>query len=147
MIERVDGPAFWKAGALGFLAFTTLDIGAKTTCPCGDFLTGERILAKRFRFVRRRSFTVGIAAELARILALWIVGATDECAIFAELQRERAGAASRAGARIAAVFARREYQWRQLFVQCVEDIGDAQFLDIIDRTGEIAPEIAQHIFP
>src|SRR5690606_16992512 len=87
MVQRIHGPAFWKAGALGFLAFTALDIGAKTTGPCGDFLTGERVLAKGFGFVCRCGFTVGIAAELARIFALWIVGAADECAVFAKLQR------------------------------------------------------------
>ena len=147
MVERVDGPAFRKAGALCFLALATLDIGAETTGPCSDFLTGEWVLAERFRFVRSSRFAVGVSAELAGILAFGIVGAADECTVFPKLQRQHSCAAGRARTRIATVFSCREHQRRQFFVQCVENIGDAQFLDVIDITREVAPEIAQNVFP
>src|SRR5690606_23270042 len=96
MIERIDGPAFREAGALGFLAFAALDIGAETACPCSDFLTGERIFAERFRFIRSRGFAIGVTAELARIFAFRIIGTADESTVFTEFQRQGARAAGRA---------------------------------------------------
>ena len=135
--------------ALGFLAFAALDIGSEAAGAQRDVLVGMRILAERLRLVRARLASVAIAVggELAGEVAVRIVGAADEGAVFAELQRQLAGAADLADARIGAVFALREDQRRQLFVQRIEHIGDAQFLGAFDLGEEILPEVAQHLLP
>ena len=95
----------------------------------------------------RLAIAVDGVAELARVAAFRIVRAADEGAVLAELQRQIAGAAFRADARVGAVLARREHQRRQFLVQRVEHVGDAQFLDVVDGAGKILPEIAQHVLP
>jgi hypothetical protein len=85
--------------------------------------------------------------ELAGEVAFRIVRAADEGAVLAELQRQVAGAADLADARIAAVLALREDQRRQRLVQRIQHVGDAQFLGVFDLGEEILPEIAQHLLP
>ena len=85
--------------------------------------------------------------ELAGVAAFRIVRAADEAAELAELERQLAGLAVRALARIGAVRARREQVRRQHLVERVDDLGDAQLLDVADRGGELAPEIAQQVAP
>ena len=36
---------------------------------------------------------------------------------------------------------------RQHLVERVEHLRDAQVLDLADRAGEVAPEVAQHVLP
>ena len=55
--------------------------------------------------------------------------------------------AVRALARIGAVLARREQVRREHLVERVDHLRDAQFLDVADRGGEVAPEVAQHLLP
>ena len=135
VVDAVDGPALGQAGALGLLAVAALDIGTEAAAAQRDLLARIGILAEHLRAVlgRRRSrHCHWRVAELARVAALRIVGAADEGAVFAEPQRQIAGAAFRADARIGAVVARREDQRRQFLVERVEHVGDAQFLDVVD---------------
>ncbi len=98
--------------------------------------------------VRRPRFAaIAVGGKLAGEVAFRIVRAADEGAVFAELQRQLAGAADLADARIAAVLALREDQRRQRLVQRVEHVGDAQFLGVLDLGEEILPEIAKHVLP
>ena len=85
--------------------------------------------------------------ELAGVAAFRIVGAADEAAELAELEREPAAFAVRALARIGAVRARREQVRRQHLVERVDHLRDAQLLDVADRGGELAPEVAQQLAP
>ncbi len=149
MIDRVERPALWQAGALGFLAFAALDIRTKPAIACGNVLVGVGVLAEQLRFVPAIAVFVGrfTSAELARELAFGIVRATDEGAVFAELQRKISGTAELTDTGIAAVFAWREDERSKLVIQRIQYIGDAQFLDTIDGSEEIRPEIAQDILP
>lgn len=140
MIERIDCPAFWQAGTLGFFAFAALDIRSKASGPCGDFFAGERVLTQRLRFISSCRIAIAFTAELTGEFAFGIIGATDKCAILTELQRELTCSASRAGAWIAAITAIREGKRSQFFVERVENIGNTEFLDVVDGAGEIAPK-------
>ncbi len=84
------------------------------------------------------SLTIG---ERARIRAFGIIGAADEGAIFAELQRQLSCAAGRAGARIRAIFLRRENMWRKELVEAVEHLSGAQILGRGERARKIRPEM------
>ena len=148
VIDAVGGPALRQARALGLLAFPALHIGAKPTVAQRDFFSRVRVLAEDFRTVLTATcLAVALLAELAGEAAFGIVRAADECAVFAELEREVACSAFRADARIGAVFPRRKRQRGQFLVQGIQHIGDAQFLDVVYRSREIAPEIAQHVLP
>src|SRR5205823_5350945 len=85
--------------------------------------------------------------ELARVATVGIVGAADEAAEFAELEREPAAAALRTLARIAAVGPRRKQMGTEHLVERVDHLRDTQLLDVADGSGEIAPEVAQEVAP
>ncbi len=112
-------PALRQRGALGILAVAALDIGPETARTQRQFLAGGRIGAEVLRLVQRSAFSFAavFGRKLAGIVAFRIVRAADEGAVFAELQRQVAGAADLADARIAAVLALREDQRRQRFVE------------------------------
>src|SRR5205807_3571251 len=85
--------------------------------------------------------------ELAGIAALGVIGAADEAAELAELERKPPAFAARAFARIAAVRARRKEVRRQHLVERIDHLGDAKLFYVADSSGELAPEIAQQITP
>ena len=85
--------------------------------------------------------------QLTGVAAFGVVRAADEGAELAELERQLAVAAVRAGARVGAVGFRREDVRREEIVEGVEDLGRAQVLGLADRGREVAPEIAQDLFP
>ena len=101
---------FGSDGALGFLAVAALDIGPEAAGTQRQFLAGRRIGAEVLRLVERSTvrFSAVFGGELAGVVAVRIVRAADEGAVFAELQRQVAGAADLADAGIAAVLALRE---------------------------------------
>src|SRR5690606_9703958 len=145
---RRSRPTLRQAGALGFLAVTTLHIGAEAAGAQGDFLLRLGIGAENLVAVLHAagvSVAFAVFTELAGKTAFGIVRAADERAISAELQRQVAGAAFRADARVRSVLARREQQRGEIFVERVDDIRDAQFLDVVDRGRKIVPEVAQNI--
>src|SRR5690606_31736883 len=113
MVDVLDLPALGQAGALGLLAFAALDVGAEAAVLEHDLLGRVGILAQRPVLVLA-AVLARLGAELARIAALRIVRAADERAVLAELQRQRAVAAARAGARVRAVLARREGDRREV---------------------------------
>ena len=92
-----------------------------------------------------------VAAEGAGEAAFGIVRAADERAELAELQRQLAGAACRALARIDRVafrvVARREEVWPQHFVDRIDHVGDAQLRRCADGGRELGPEVAEEILP
>src|SRR3989442_667977 len=61
---------------------------------------------------------------LARIATFRVIAAADEAAELAELEREPAGFAARAFARIGAVRARRKEMRRQHLIERVDHLGD-----------------------
>src|SRR5581483_10941902 len=99
-----------------------------------DFKAGVGVLAE---LAHASAVAVGADRKLPGELALRIVGAADEAAEPAELESEPAGTAVRAFARIGAVLARREQVRRQHLVERVDNLGDAQLLDVVDRADEI----------
>src|SRR4051812_28486576 len=95
--------------ALGLLALAELDVGAEAAVAHGDVEAGDRVPAENpdaglaAFAVRRLAFAISGRRELAGVLALRIVRASDEGAELAELQRELACAAIRADPGIAAI--------------------------------------------
>ena len=94
-------------------------------------------------------FTVARAGpELPRVAALGIVAAADEGAVLAG-DLERSGGRSRTlgharGSR-AIVLGREDVRPEHL-VQRFQHLADAQILDLVDRAGELPPEVAQTSF-
>src|SRR5690606_32523190 len=85
VVDGVGRPALGQAGALGVLAIATLEIGPEAAGTQGDLLAGVGILAQ---FPGTFGFTFGaLRAELARKVALGVVGAANETAAFPEPQR------------------------------------------------------------
>ena len=80
--------------------------------------------------------------------AFRIVRAADEGAEAAHLERQLAGAAVAGIAAGSPPSARgREDVRPEQIVERVEHLGDAQFLDLVDRADEAGPEILQHLLP
>ncbi len=96
---------------------------------------------------RLRRATGGGIGKLQGVAALGVVGAADEGAELAQLQRQLALAAVRAVAGIGAVGLGREDMVLQRLVQRIEHFGDAQVLDVVGLPREVDPELAQHVLP
>src|SRR5690606_34515484 len=149
-VDAVRRPSLGQARAPGLLAFAALHIGAEAAGAQRDLLAGEGVRAEHLVAVQS---CFGIAtfrsvfAKLARVAAFGIVGAADEGAVAAKLQRQPARPASRAEAGIAAILTRREKQGRKLLVERFQHVGDAQALYVVDRAGELGPEVAQNVLP
>ena len=135
---------------LASLAFAELDIGPEAAVAQSDLFARVGVLAER---AGRIGCLLGLAiavegiGQLPRIAAFGIVGAADEGAVFAELEGQRARTAFRAQPGVGAVLARRKHSGAKHLVERLEHVGDAQLLDVVDRAGEIAPEVAQHLLP
>src|SRR5690606_7556723 len=65
----------------------------------------------------------------------------------AGLEVEPAGAATRALAGVAAVFARRIDMRGKHRVERVEHLGDLEVFGVIDRADEVAPKFLEHLPP
>ncbi len=135
---------FWNASALWLLAIAELHIGPEAAVAQGDHLAGIRERAEFDRFAA--TFAV-LLSNLTREFAVRIVRATDESAKASELQVEASVAAGRALARIDAFFCDREDVRRKDRVELVDDVGDLEVLGLADGGREVAPEIAQQLFP
>src|SRR5690606_11426010 len=88
MVDRFGRPALGEAGALGLLAFATLDIGAEPARTQRDLLSRIGVLAKHLGAVLDcavLAVAVAFRAELASIAAFGVIGATDEGSILAQL--------------------------------------------------------------
>src|SRR5262249_6414546 len=85
--------------------------------------------------------------ELPGKAAFRIVRAADESAELADLQAELAVGAGWAFARVTAVCGRRKDERAENLVDRIEDLRDTQLLDVVHRIDEVAPEIAQDLFP
>ena len=116
----------------------------------GDRRAGDRVLAE-FAFLAGGFGATGLG-ELAGELALRIVGAGDEGAVFAAAQAEAAVGAAlrralRAGARVGAVFARREQVVAEEFIEGLGDLGGLLCHHLVGLGLEIAPEGFEHRLP
>src|SRR5262249_34514261 len=133
-IDVVGRHPFRDAGTLGLFALdrlAELQIGPEPAGPQRHFEAGCRILAELLHAAVGAAVAVA-RRKLAGVAAFRIVGAADEAAELAELERELAGLAIRALARIAAVLARREQMRREHLVERVNNLGNTQFLDVAD---------------
>src|SRR5690606_12761671 len=74
-----------------------------------------------------------------------IVRAADEGAKLAQFQRELAGAAGGAKARVRAIFLGREDAAGEEIVERVQNFGNAEVLDLVDIAVEILPEVAEDL--
>src|SRR5262249_22035612 len=98
-VDIVGGEAFRQAGALGLLAFgcfPELNVRPEGARPQRPFEPARRVLAELFHPAVGSAVGAVAGRELARIAALGVIGAADEAAEFAELEREPAGLATRA---------------------------------------------------
>jgi hypothetical protein len=149
-VDLLGRHALGQRGAVGLFVVRpgALHVRAEAARVQRDRLPGPGIGAE-LDALRRHAFPVAVLAiaELAREAALGIVGAADEGAEAAELQRQLAGAAGRALARRRAVLAGREDVRPEQIVERIEHGGDPQILDLVDRRDEVAPEVAQHRLP
>src|SRR5262249_10789648 len=147
-IDVVGGEALRQAGALGLLAFgrfAELDVWPEAARAQRHFQPARRVLAELFHPAVGSAVGAVAGRELARVAALGVIGAADETAEFAELEREPAGLATRAFARIGTVRARRKQMRCQHLVERVDDLGDAQLLDVAHGGGELTPKIPQQV--
>ncbi len=99
MIDAVGRPALGQAGTLCFLAVAALDVRSEAAGAQCDLLAGIGVLAEFLRAFGLAVLSI-LRAELARVVALGIVRAADEAAAFSESERQIAGAAFRADARL-----------------------------------------------
>ena len=90
---------------------------------------------------------LAVGRERTGVTAFRIIRAADEGAELAGLQIELAGAAGRALPDVAAIRARRIDVRAQHVVERIQHFGDANILDVGDRTGEAGPEFLQHLLP
>src|SRR5262245_21073658 len=146
-VDVVRVQALGDASAFRLLAvdgLAELHIGAEPAGAQRHFEAGVLIHAE---LLHAAVGAVERSGKLARIAAFGIVRAADETAEFAELERKPPGPAVRALARIGAV----RPLWKQMrgehFIERIDDLGDAQLLDVADRVGELLPEVAQQIAP
>src|SRR5258706_10460494 len=139
-------------GAFGFVpisALAQLNIGTETPAfkinrqACFG-IGSERGIASPGHGLSR---TVFAGLELTRKPAFGIVGAPDESAELANLERKLPLIAKRAKPRIAAVRLCREDMRAKEFVQRIEDLCNTQILNIIYRRDEVPPEFAQQLLP
>src|SRR6476659_8417488 len=97
-VDVVCGEAFRQRRSLRLLAvdgFAQLDIGPEAARADSDFKPARRIFAELLHAVFRGAVPVS-GRELPRVAAFGIVGAANEAAEFAELEREPTGLAVRA---------------------------------------------------
>src|SRR6185503_101704 len=102
-IDIVGCETLRDAGALRLLAvdcFAELDVGAEAARTQGHFEAGRQILAELLHAAVGRAVTV---RELAGVATLRIIGAADEAAELAELERKPAALTLRAFAGIDSV--------------------------------------------
>jgi hypothetical protein len=85
--------------------------------------------------------------ELAGVAALRIVGAADEGAELAGLQRQPAGPTGGAAARVGPVAAIGEDVRAQRLVERLQHLAHAQVADLAHRAGEVGPELPQQHLP
>ena len=156
--EQLQGPfeieiveVLGNARALGFLALAQLDIGAEPPALALDGQAGFGILAHNAIVGPVVAFAAGLG-ELARELAVGVIGAGDERAVAAAAQRQPAALAAlalaqRAMARVLAVGAFGEQVVGQEFV---EHLGHFRRLLVHHLFGlglEVAPEGLEQLLP
>ena len=140
-------PGLGQAGALGLVAFAQLHIGAKPAALQIDDQPSLGIgpqLAIAIGGVGLVALGLGDGPGEA---AFGIVGAADEGAELAGLQRQPTGAAGRTGSGIGAVALVGEDVRTQGVVQGVQHVGDAQLGDFADGGVEVLPELPQQHLP
>ncbi len=137
-----------QRAALRLLALAELHVIAEAAAAPRHFLAAAGIDAEH-RHPRPLALgaVLAVRRQHAGVFALGIVRAADEGAELAELQRKLAGGAGGAGARIAAVGLGGENMRTEEFVEAVEHLARAQVLDLAERGGELAPEVAEQILP
>src|SRR5439155_6029203 len=149
-IDVVGAEPLGQPGTFGLFAvdrLAELHVGTEAARAQRHFEAGDRILAELFQPPVGGAARAVARGELARVATVGIVGAADEAAEFAELEREPAAAALRTLARIAAVGPRRKQMGTEHLVERVDHLRDTQLLDVADGSGEIAPEVAQEVAP
>ena len=125
-----------------------LHIQAIGSAPDTDLLAGFRLAQHAHPLLQRVAALLAIIhGKPAGELAGRVVRAADEAAVTAQLQPQPAGAAGGADTRVGAALPCREEMFAEVLVQRVDHIGDLQLLGILDRLGEIFPEIAHHLAP
>src|SRR5262249_43272545 len=147
-IDIAGRGVFWKTRALWLLVLrivlllAELDIGPEAAGLYDDVAVGFRILAEHT--IRAR---LGVRGEGTGVAAFRIVRAADKGAELAGFQVQPAGAAGRALPHVAAIRARRIDVRTQHLIECIQHLGDAEVLDVVDGADEVAPEILQHLLP
>src|SRR5271166_6043895 len=114
----------------------------------GAFLESDHLPAGRVgaeRYVGRNIFRLAFERKPSCVAAFRVVGAADECAEFAELEAEPAGAATRAEPRIALGTVVWKEMRSELGVECGQHLADRQFLCAVDRGRKVPPEVAEHL--
>ena len=136
--------------SVSLFAIAQLDIGAKSAVAQRHLLAAHRILAEietSSALAIDLRFAKSADGELAREFALRIVGAADKGTELAELERQLAHAAGRAGAWIATILSDRKDVRPKSFIETVEDLGCPQILGRTDGGGKLDPEVTQQLFP
>ena len=146
--QRFWRPAFGEGRPFRLVTITKLHIWAEAAglqehVEAGLVVGAQNAVAGQSL---RRAAGGGIR-ELHRVAALGVVRAADESAELAELQRQLASTAIGAAARIAAIGLGREDMVGQHDVEGVENLRDAQVLDLVGLLGEVGPELAQNVLP
>src|SRR5690606_35530476 len=121
---------------LAVLAFAELHVGTAAAAAQGHVHPGGRVSAEELG----AAHAAGIGGERAGEAAVGIVGAANKRTKAAGFQVEPSDATLWALARVAAVLARGINVRPELFVERVEHVRVAQFLDVVDRADEILPE-------
>ena len=86
-------------------------------------------------FQRRVGLTIfcTFRGKTAGKLTVWIVGAPDKRPVTAQFQPQTACAAGGAVAWIRPIWPWREEERPQIFIECVQHIGNGQFLRALNR--------------
>ena len=82
-----------------------------------------------------------------RVLAGGIIGTPDEAAVPPELQAQPPVAAGGAKPRIGAILPSRKEMRAQILIERSDDVADLQIPGLLDRLGELGPEVAHDLAP
>src|SRR4029077_18507835 len=133
-------PGLFALGIILLLA--ELNVGAETTGLHRHVEIGLRILAE---YAVGAGFAVG--GERTGVTAFRIIRAADKGAELSGLEIEFAGATGWALPDMTAIRARRVDVRAEHVVEHIQHLGDAEVLDVADRTGEADPKLLQHLLP
>src|SRR5262249_26327516 len=143
-VHRRRIPSFGQARPLRLLAIdglAELDVRSEAPGAEGDRQPALRVVAQCLPVgADLRGLALG-KGKLPRVAALGVVGAADECAVFAQLERQAARPAVGALSRIAAIGTGGEDVWPEEFVEMLQDLRDAEFLGLVHIVGELSPEL------